>query len=234
MELLLFTDRQSDSAYIETVSHGYSMSDGALTRPAESRWHLIIVRQNGRVTPLMVGPLRASGVATFTAEAEFLWIKFRLGVFMPHLPLKDFLDLETPLPGAGSQSFWLKGCAWPFPSAENVETFVQRMAREEVLVRDPVVEAVINDQPQPMSSRTLRERFLRSTGLSQVHIRQHQRAHEAADLLAHGTGILDVVAQLGYFDQSHLTHSLKRFVGRTPAQILGPLCQPSTNPAGSA
>jgi hypothetical protein len=27
--------------------------------------------------------------------------------------------------------------------------------------------------------------------------------------------------KLGYFDQAHLTNSLKRFVGKTPAQSLG-------------
>lgn len=225
--ILQFTDRASDSPYIEMISYGLSMTDGTLTRPAESNWHLIFVRQNGSVTPLLVGPLRTSGVATFTSGAEFLWIKFKLGVFMPHLPLKDFLDMETPLPGAGSQSFWLKGCAWPFPNTENVENFVQRLAREEVLVCDPLVEAVTIGQPQKLSSRTVRERFLRSTGLSQIHIRQHRRANQAANLLAQGMPILDVVDQLGYFDQPHLTRSLKRFVGRTPAQILGPLCQPT-------
>lgn len=224
---LQFTDRKSDSPYIEMVSHGYSTMDDSLTRPAESSWHLIIVRQNGSVTPLMVGPLTTSGVANFTAGAEFLWIKFRLGVFMPHLPLKDFLDLETPLPKAGSQSFWLNGCAWAFPHPDDVETFIQRLVREEVLVRDPMVDAAIRSQPQELSPRRMRERFLRSTGLSQVHIRQHLRANQAADLLARGVPILDVVDQLGYFDQPHLTRSLKRFVGRTPAQILGPLCEPS-------
>lgn len=217
-----FTDWESDSPNIYMFSHGVSMMNGTLTRPAESCWHLIIVRQNGGVTPLMVGPLTTSGVATFTAGAEYLWIKFTLGVFMPHLPLKDFLDMETPLPEAGSQSFWLKGCAWPFPNPENVETFVQRLVREEVLVRDPLVEAAMSSQPQQLSPRRMRERFQRSTGLSQVHIRQHLRASQAADLLAQGVPILDVVEQLGYFDQPHLTRSLKRFVGRTPAQILNP------------
>ena len=222
---LLFTDRKSDSAYIEMISHGYSLGECTLTRPAESCWHLIIVRQNGRVTPLMVGPLRASGVVTFPAGAEFLWIKFKLGVFMPHLPLKDLLDFETPLPTAGSQRFWLKGYAWHLPKADNAEDCVQRLVREEVLLHDPLVEAAINDQPQNVSPRTLREHFLNATGLSQVHIRQHLRANQAGNLLAQGFPILDVVDQLGYFDQPHLTHALKRFMGRTPTQIVGPLCQ---------
>lgn len=224
---LLFTDRISDSTYIEMISHGYSLSNGTLTRPAESCWHLIIVRQNRTVTPLMVGPLRTSGVATFAAGAEFLWIKFKLGVFMPNLPFKGILDRETPLPTAGSQSFWLQGCAWPLPNADTAEDFVQRLVREEVLLRDPLVNAVINDQPLQLSPRTMRERFLRSTGLSQVHIRQHLRANQAATLIAQGSAVLDVVEQLGYFDQSHLIHALKRFVGRTPNQIVGPLCQSS-------
>ncbi len=32
--------------------------------------------------------------------------------------------------------------------------------------------------------------------------------------------ILDTVERAGYFDQPHLTRSLKRFIGQTPAQII--------------
>ena len=32
--------------------------------------------------------------------------------------------------------------------------------------------------------------------------------------------ILDTVEEAGYFDQSHLTRSLKQWVGHTPAQII--------------
>jgi AraC-like DNA-binding protein len=39
-------------------------------------------------------------------------------------------------------------------------------------------------------------------------------------LLEQGVSILDTVEQAGYFDQPHLTRSLKRYVGYTPAQIL--------------
>jgi AraC-like DNA-binding protein len=35
-----------------------------------------------------------------------------------------------------------------------------------------------------------------------------------------GLSILDTVAELGYFDQPHLTRSLKQWVGYTPAQLL--------------
>jgi AraC-like DNA-binding protein len=32
-------------------------------------------------------------------------------------------------------------------------------------------------------------------------------------------GILDAVHEAGYFDQAHLTRSLKRLIGQTPGQI---------------
>lgn len=139
---------------------------------------------------------------------------------MPHLPLRNFLDVETILPGAASQSFWLKGSAWQFPDYENVETFVDRLARAEVLVRDPVVNAVLQGQSQEMSPRTVRHRFLRATGLTQSHIHQVERAQQAAMLLRQGISILDTVYEAGYFDQPHLTRSLRQWIGHTPAQIV--------------
>jgi hypothetical protein len=44
-------------------------------------------------------------------------------------------------------------------------------------------------------------------------------AHVAAALLERGVPVLDVVHEAAYFDQSHMTRSLKRFLGQTPARI---------------
>jgi methylphosphotriester-DNA--protein-cysteine methyltransferase len=66
----------------------------------------------------------------------------------------------------------------------------------------------------------VRHRFLQATGQTQSHIRQYERAIKAASLLRHGVSILDTVFEAGYFDQPHLTRSLKHFLGFTPAQIL--------------
>ena len=129
------------------------------------------------------------------------------------------MDTETRLPGATGHAFWLKSSAWSLPSFDNVETFINRLVREEILVRDPLVDAVLQDQPHDMAARTLRHRFLRATGLTQCHIQQFKRAQRAAELLRQGVSILDTTYELGYFDQPHLTRSLKQFVGHTPAQI---------------
>jgi methylphosphotriester-DNA--protein-cysteine methyltransferase len=131
----------------------------------------------------------------------------------------NLVDNVMFLPEAGSKTFWLNGSAWEFPTFENVETFVNRLVREEILVRDPVVGAVLCDQPPALSFSTIRRRFLQVTGLTPGKVRQIERARKAATLLAQGASILDTVDKAGYFDQPHLTRSLKHFMGQTPAQI---------------
>lgn len=214
-------ERLSESPFVETITQGRTASAGATIRPAECSWHMVLVRVQGTIQLLVVGALPAAGPVSWGGDAEILWIKFRLGVFMPHLPARNFVDVETPLPGATSRSFWLKSSAWQYPSYDNVETFIDRLVREEVLVRDSVVDAVLQDQRPPVSPRTVRHRFLQATGLTQNEIRQIERAQQAAASLRQGVPILDTVYEFGYFDQPHLTRALKRWVGHTPAQLLG-------------
>ena len=217
---ILYEERSSDSPYIETITRGWTVSDGSTIRPAEINWHMVFVTHNGRVQPVFVGPLTTAGAASWEEGAEILWIKFKLGSFMPHLPAREFLDVETNLPGAASRSFWLKSSAWEFPNYENADTFIDRLVHDEVLVCDPIVNAALQDHLPEMSLRTVRHRFLRATGLSKTYIWQVERAQQAEALLKQGVSILDTVHELGYFDQPHLTRSLKQFIGYTPAQII--------------
>lgn len=212
--------RASDSPYVATIMHGRTASDGSTIRPAENCWHMVLVRHMGDARLLVVGPLTTAGVLPYVEGVELLWIKFKLGAFMPHRPVRDFVDTETPLPGAASQSFWLHGSAWRFPDYENADTFVNRLVREEVLAWDPVVNAVLQHQRPELSSRAVRHRFLRATGLSQNQIQQVERARRAETLLRQGVPILDTVDEAGYSDQPHLTRSLKQWIGYTPAKLM--------------
>jgi hypothetical protein len=217
---ILFKARTSDSPYVDTVMRGWTVADGPAIRPAETHWYMVIVRHSGGVQALVVGPWSAAGVTSYLKDAELLWVRFPLGTFMPHLPVRRILNLETTLPNGAWRTFWLDGISWQYPDYDNVETFVDRLVREDVLVHDPVISSALDDRPQDISPRTLRDHFLRATGLSQNHIRQAIRAERAAGLLAQGVPILDVTYTLGYFDQPHLTRAMKRFVGMTPAQQL--------------
>ena len=124
------------------------------------------------------------------------------------------------LPNSGTTSFRLGGTSWDFPDFENAEFFVQRLVREGLLARDPVVHATLQGQLRDVSARTTRRHFARTTGLTLTAAGQIERARHAATLLLKGSSIPDVVYEAGYFDHPHLTRSLKRYIDRTPAQLV--------------
>jgi len=156
----------------------------------------------------------------YEGDVEFLVIKFKPGTFMPHLPAGSLLDTIFPLADANGKSFFLNGSALQFPNYENAETFVDNLARNGWLIQEPVIDAVLQGQPQTISPRSIQRRFLYATGLTHSSIRQIARARQAMTLLQRGVPILDVVFEAGYTDQPHMTKSLKHFIGQTPAQIV--------------
>jgi AraC-like DNA-binding protein len=220
MKLIFEEERPATSTFIERIWHTQSEQAGHFTSTAASQWEMVLMRYQGKTTLTIRGPETKASPADFPEGAEWLGITFKLGTFMPHLPLKTVMDRrDLNLPEASSKSFWLHGGAWQFPDYENADTFVHRLVREELLVNDPVVDAVLQGEPQILSPRSIQYRFLQATGLTQKAIQQIERAHSAMTLLQQGKSILDTAYAVGYFDQSHLTNSLKRFIGQTPAQI---------------
>lgn len=220
---IVHEDRGSDSPLVDVVMQGFMPEAGATIRPAESAWHMVFTRVEGRTHALVSGPWTSAEQLEYGAGAEILWVRFQLGVFMPHMPTRDFRDREQALPEAAGSRFWLHGSAWQPPDFENVEEFIARLVRDGALEVDPVVRARLEEpteSPHPaIPARTVRHRFQHATGLSRKQIEQITRARRAETLLRQGAPILDTVYQLGYYDQPHLTRALKRWIGFTPAQI---------------
>lgn len=216
-----FEGRVSDSPFIEMVWRGEHDGNYTALCPADPNWNLLINWQHGRQVRVTVeGPLTRATPKQHRDPSQWLVIKFKHGIFMPYVPVANIIDGgEAVLSHAASEYFGLNGTSWQLPSFDNVETFVNRLFHDEVLVRDPLVHAVLQDQPQPVSFRTVRRRFLNATGLTYNTIQQINRAKYAAELLGRGVSILDTVYQAGYADQPHLTRSMRRFYGYTPAQI---------------
>jgi methylphosphotriester-DNA--protein-cysteine methyltransferase len=96
---------------------------------------------------------------------------------------------------------------------------VARLIQKGIITRDPAVDAVVGGQPPPQSLRSAQRHFLRATGLTHRAVRQIERARHATNLLRQGVSILDAVHDAGYFDQAHLTRSLKHLIGQTPVEI---------------
>jgi len=220
MQFVLEDERSANSSFVEMVWRTHSERAGTFTSVAASNWEMVFATFNGQTMITARGPETKASEADYPADAEFFGITFKLGTFMPHLPVRTLLDRrDATLPEASSNSFWLHGSAWELPTFENADVFVDRLIRQGILVRDPVVEAAIQGHTPDMSARSLQYRFLRATGLTHKTIQQIERARSAVSLLERGTPISDTAFELGYFDQAHLTNSLKRFIGRTPAQI---------------
>lgn len=214
-----FDDRPSDSAFVDAIWRTHSEDAGSFISVAESHWGIVVTKQYGKTWFTVRGPETHATPAPVPENAEMFGIIFKLGTFMPHLPARILVDNPRNLPDAASKSFWLNGSAWEFPSFDNADTFINRLVCQGMLERDGVVDAVLQDHPQDVSIRTVRRRFLYSTGLTHKTIQQIQRARRAVSLLEQGVPILDTVYETGYFDQAHLTKSLKYFVGQTPTQI---------------
>ncbi len=214
-------DRPSDSSFVERIWRAQSECTGDLLSIAMSHWEMVVSRYQDKTYVTVRGPeTKATTLPVTVVGTEFFGIRFKVGTVMPDLPASTLVDENVDLPDASSKSFWLNSSAWQFPSYENADTFVDRLVRRDLLVRDPVVETTLQGQLKDLSIRTARRHFLRTTGLTQSAVRQIERARYAAVLLREGMSILDVVHEAGYYDQPHLTRSLKYFIGQTPTQIM--------------
>jgi AraC-like DNA-binding protein len=220
--VILFDEqRLSDSPLVERVWRSHSEVAGSFLSIAESRCEMVVTKLHGTITLTVRGPETRATPAIYPANGEWLGIRFKLGTFLPHLPGSRLVDGALTLPEATGRSFWLHGSAWQFPDYDNAETFVARLVREGLLVQEPVVDAALQGQLNDLSLRSVQRRFLQAAGVTHSAARQIERARYATLLLQQGRSIWDAIDEAGYFDQPHLTRSLKYFIGQTPTQILG-------------
>jgi AraC-like DNA-binding protein len=223
MSFYFAEDKPSDSPFIEAIWHTQSESAGSFISTASTQSGIVLVRYQGQTTLTIRGPETWATPAPYPAEAEFLGINFKLGTFMPPFPAQLVMNRQDmTLPEARRGAFWIQGAAWEIPDFENADTFINRLVREGLLANDPIVEAAVQGKVEDLALRSVQRRFLHATGITLKTVQQIERAQKAAALLEQGCSILDTVYDLGYFDQSHLTNSLKRFIGQTPAQLLHP------------
>ncbi len=217
---LTYEERLSDSPYVERIWRTQSANSIFFTSLAFCHWCIVFWKQHGKNNIAIHGPETPAICAEVPEYADFLGIVFKHGTFMPNFPVSHLVNSEVGLPEAGSKSFWLNGNAWQFPDYDNIDTFVSRLVKNQIVVREPIVDAALRGQLSHLSSRSIQRRILRTTGLTYNTIRQIERARQATILLQEGVSILDSVFQTGYADQSHLTRSFKQFIGLTPSQII--------------
>lgn len=211
--------RTSDSPYIKHVWRGHIVEDYTPICPADPHWNLLFMKQNNQWRVAAEGALTHNRVKQEVGGSEFLVIQFQLGAYMPHLTPSKLVNQATTLPQAASQSFWVKGAAMQLPTYENVEVFVEWLMRDNVLVCDELISQVMAGGSTEFSERTIRRRFLHTTGMTPSKLRQIKRARHAVSLLEQGCSLADTALIAGYADQPHMTRSIQHYFGQTPMQL---------------
>ena len=215
-----FEDRVSDSPFVERVWRSHSERGGPFVSMAAANFEIAVSRLEGRTFLTLRGPETKATTIVCPPGGEWLGIRFKLGTFMPRLTPEQLRDHnDVTLPDATGRSFWLDGSAWEYPDFDSAEAFVARLVRKGILTRDPAVDRVMHRSQPAQSLRTAQRHFLRATGLTHRTVQQIERARYATNLLRQGASILDTVHEAGYFDQAHLTRSLKHLIGQTPVEI---------------
>lgn len=219
---IVFEDRPSDSPFIERVWRCRSERGGTFLSVAASHLEMVITNHRGRRFITLRGPETKPSRGDCPAEGEWVAVRFRTGTYLPRHPASAILDRnDENLAAASSRTFWLDGHAWEYFDFENAETFVAWLARRGVIRRDGAVEAAVQGEPHALSRRSAQRHFRHATGLTHSAFRQIERARLATRLLRQGVSILDTMHAAGYFDQAHLTRSLKHRIGLTPARLIG-------------
>jgi len=217
---LTFESRPSPSPYVECVWRCHSVDGGYFHSMAEGNLELVVTRLEGHAIVTLRGPVTRAKIFACPPNGEWLAIRFRTGVYVRGLPtagLLDHKDLNFEVTRDGR--FCFADHMWELPTHDNAEVFVDHLVRRGIIAMEPTVQDAMHDNVRARNRRTIQRRFLRAVGMSHAQFRQIERARHAVDLLREGSPILDVIHDAGYFDQAHLTHSLKRFIGLTPTAI---------------
>jgi hypothetical protein len=217
-DLITFDDRASELPVVARVWRSRSERAGIFRSMASCHWVMVVTRLAGKAFLTVRGPETRATAAECPGDGEWLGIHFELGTSLTVLPpglLRDRNDVTLP---SSQRSFVLDGSNWEYPTWENAETFVRRLVAAGLIATDPRVPDVLRGENSG-SRRTDERRVLRATGMTHGTIRQIERARRATMMLRDGAAIADVVYDAGYYDQAHLTRSLRRFVGQTPAAV---------------
>jgi hypothetical protein len=188
---------------------------------AESGVELVFTRLPGFSAAILRGPVSKGGLVECPPDGEWLAIRFRLGVYFPQVATASLADhRNVHLPMLADGRFWLSGQAWDVPGYDDAELLVGRLARAGIIALSHATDAALEGDDEHMSRRSVQRHFRHVTGMTFSSYRQIERARHAAALLTNGSTILDATFEAGYFDQAHLTRSVKQLIGATPARLI--------------
>lgn len=213
-------ERPADSPLVAKVRRVRHLADNRETALPDGSWDLLFVRRgDGPVTVIQTGQITGPLTIDNRAGDEILSIAFKTDVYMPRLPGRLMVGQGVVCPVDRQGRFHLGEERFEIPRFDNAEQLVAALARQGVLERDPVVLRALQGARQRLDERSIQRHFAEVAGLGLKTLQQIARAHRAAELLRQGWTASQVAAELGFSDQAHMSHSLKRLLGKTPREI---------------
>ena len=217
----LYEERASASPHVECTWQAMSVREERYLVPAIEHWDIWFAREpDDRVVAGLSGPaLGSRWIASVVGEHGW-GVQLRAHVVVPGVPKRLLLGGEVRLT-VEDGTVEISGHRVPVPTFEELEGFVGRLLRLDVLRSDDDVRRALAGDEVGYSERHWQRRVRESTGVTRKQISQLARAREAYVLLQQGISPAECAATCGYADQAHLTRSLRLLHGETPARILG-------------
>ena len=214
-----FEQRTSESPHIDVIWQASVHQCVEFIAPALGCVELLVTRHKDYAHLSIWGASASANKFTCPSGATVLGIRLRQGIFAPSIKSQNLINQHVTLPNRNHKKFELNGLGWQFPEPDEAEIFVEKLINRGILSYNAVVDDVLAGISADLSIRSVQRHFKGTIGISQRTLYQIQRAHEAAQLLQNGKSVLDTLYTLNYYDQSHLTRSLKRFIGYIPSQL---------------
>ena len=212
--------RASDSPFVQSVTRVRYTDNSADIEPPDGHWAIVVIKHHDQTRILHTGTAAKPVNLHFEKDDEYIGISFKPSTFLSHLPAKQLVNVGMELPQANKRNFWLANSAWEIPTFDNAESLVDKLVEVGLLARDDIVDAILNERPKAFSTRSIQRHFIETTGITLKHFLQIQKASEAKNLLQTGNTPVEVALATGYYDQAHMTNSLKRLLGKTPTEII--------------
>lgn len=207
------------SPLVRSVTRTVFSGDGSLPMRPDGLWDIAFLRSKRGLQVLRTGLTTRPVDFDYADGDEVLSIGFSAASFMPVMPGEDMRDKGVLLEMNGPCRFRVGADIFEAPRLDNVEDFLARLLKREVVEENALVASIVAGRPNAATERTMQRHFLRTTGMTIKAFSQIERAKQAVALLEEGTAAADVAYSLGYSDQPHLIRSLKGIMGRTPREI---------------
>jgi AraC-like DNA-binding protein len=218
---LIFNAVVGELPLVQRVWTANCAATTSFTSAAKGSSMIAFARNGDRWTVHLRGPETRATRLTCPEGWEFFGVELRLGAHLPLFPPAGLADLnDALLPTPSGNRIRLDNRDWEMPTEQNVDVFVNRLVRAGLLFFDPVVDEIRHgERPRAMSERTAQIRFRQAVGISRRKLVSIEQAQRAAQLLAAGRSIADVVTGCGYYDQPQLARAMRWATGHTPGEL---------------